>query len=99
MTYSQQTTMVPAKTNHVLHLILTLISCGMWSPIWLIVALYNVNRMVPHVGYGVSTQAYPQMPMPLARPVQQLPAMQHPTMEHPRMQQPTMQPYHPDYRR
>lgn len=34
--------------NHALHLILTLLTCGMWLPVWLIVAIAG-NRRV-HVG-------------------------------------------------
>jgi hypothetical protein len=40
--------MVPARTNHVLHLLLTLFTFGLWAPVWFIVALYNSNRMVQH---------------------------------------------------
>jgi Na+-transporting NADH:ubiquinone oxidoreductase subunit NqrC len=40
MTYQQ--TFIPKKTNHLLHLILTIITFGMWSPIWLIVAIVNM---------------------------------------------------------
>lgn len=29
------------KTNHVLHLLLSLISAGIWIPVWLIVTLSN----------------------------------------------------------
>ena len=29
------------KTSHVLHLILSIISCGLWLPIWLLVVLSN----------------------------------------------------------
>lgn len=32
---------VPRQTNHSLHLILTMISCGMWAPIWFCVWLFN----------------------------------------------------------
>ena len=27
------------KVSHLLHLILTLISCGMWSPMWVLICL------------------------------------------------------------
>jgi len=27
------------KVNHILHLILTLVSCGMWMPVWMLVVL------------------------------------------------------------
>jgi len=29
------------STSHVLHLILSIISCGLWIPIWLLVVLSN----------------------------------------------------------
>jgi len=29
------------KTSHILHLILSIISCGLWIPIWLLVVLSN----------------------------------------------------------
>ena len=29
------------STSHVLHLILSIISCGIWLPIWLLVVLSN----------------------------------------------------------
>lgn len=38
---------VPVKTSHILHLLLTLLTFGFWSPIWFILALYNHNRTVP----------------------------------------------------
>jgi len=40
------------KTGHVLHLILSIISCGIWLPIWLLVVLSNslenskIDRMI-----------------------------------------------------
>jgi hypothetical protein len=50
MTY-QQTTYVPAKTNHLLHLILTFATCGAWGFVWLIVAAANSNRTIPVVSW------------------------------------------------
>lgn len=38
---------VPVKTSHILHLLLTLLTFGFWSPVWFILALYNHNRTVP----------------------------------------------------
>lgn len=29
------------KTNHLLHLILTLVTVGLWLPVWIIVAIVN----------------------------------------------------------
>jgi hypothetical protein len=31
-------------TNHVLHLILTILTCGLWGVVWLIVWAINSNR-------------------------------------------------------
>ncbi len=28
-------------TNHALHLILTVLTCGLWLPVWIIVAIFN----------------------------------------------------------
>jgi hypothetical protein len=33
-------------TNHGLHLVLTLLTCGLWFPIWLIDALVNPPRTI-----------------------------------------------------
>lgn len=41
MSYNTTTTYVPRKTNHVLHLILSMGSCGLWLPVWACVAIYN----------------------------------------------------------
>jgi hypothetical protein len=40
---------VPARTSHILHLILTCMTLGLWSPVWFFVWLHNHNRMVPRV--------------------------------------------------
>jgi hypothetical protein len=31
-------------TNHGLHLVLTLLTCGMWLPVWIIIAIVNGGR-------------------------------------------------------
>jgi hypothetical protein len=31
-------------TNHLLHLILTVFTCGLWAPVWLVVWLINRNN-------------------------------------------------------
>ena len=36
---------VTAGPNHALHLVLTLLTCGMWLPVWLIVAIAGANRV------------------------------------------------------
>lgn len=32
------------KTNHILHLLLSLITAGFWIPVWFLVALSNANE-------------------------------------------------------
>jgi hypothetical protein len=53
---------VPARTSHILHLILTCMTLGLWSPVWFLVWLHNHNRMVTKalpmqmgVDYGYTT--------------------------------------------
>lgn len=31
----------PAGVNHLIHLILTLVTCGMWAPVWLLIAMLD----------------------------------------------------------
>lgn len=31
-------------TNHLLHLVLTLLTCGLWIPVWIIVAIINAGN-------------------------------------------------------
>lgn len=31
----------PAGPNHLIHLILTLVTCGLWAPVWLLVAILD----------------------------------------------------------
>jgi hypothetical protein len=44
-------------TNHALHLILTLLSCGLWLPIWILVAIFDTrgSTAVAVGGAGGST--------------------------------------------
>ncbi|MFT9523845.1 DUF2510 domain-containing protein [Mycobacteroides abscessus subsp. abscessus] len=36
------------RVNHLLHLILTLLTCGLWAPIWIILAIVDVaTRKTP----------------------------------------------------
>ena len=44
-------------TNHALHLILTLLSCGLWLPIWILVAIFDTggSTAVAVGGAGAST--------------------------------------------
>ncbi|QGJ90185.1 membrane protein [Mycobacterium phage SheaKeira] len=39
-----QPTILPVRTNHALHLALSVISCGMWIPVWVIMAMINTTR-------------------------------------------------------
>lgn len=41
---------VTSGPNHALHLVLTLLTCGMWLPVWLIVAIASPRRV--HVANG-----------------------------------------------
>lgn len=70
---STSTSFVPARTNHVLHLILTIITFGLWAPVWLIVALINANRTVPV--HSITTGFMPERPLfyPPAQAVGQVP--------------------------
>jgi hypothetical protein len=44
-------TNVPVETNHVLHLILTILTCGFWGFVWIIVAAANSKRKKQHISY------------------------------------------------
>ena len=37
----QSVTVMPRKTNHTFHLLMTVFTLGLWSPIWFLVALLN----------------------------------------------------------
>jgi hypothetical protein len=39
-----QPTVLPVRTNHAMHLVLSLVTCGMWLPVWVIVAMINSSR-------------------------------------------------------
>lgn len=41
-----QNTYVPKQTNHLLHLVLSLATCGFWLPVWACVAVYNAMTKV-----------------------------------------------------
>lgn len=36
---------VPRRTNHLLHLILTLATCGLWAFVWITITI--INKAVP----------------------------------------------------
>lgn len=62
---SYQVTKEPVPTNHILHLILTLVTCGFWAPVWLVIAIINANtdRTTTTRTYGVQpVQALPAPP-------------------------------------
>ena len=44
MSVTKSTITKPKKTMHIVHLILTIITVGLWAPIWLIVSLINAFR-------------------------------------------------------
>lgn len=35
------------KTNHILHLLLSIVTAGLWIPVWIIIAAVNSNRANP----------------------------------------------------
>ena len=65
---------VPARTNHILHFLMTCMTLGLWLPIWFFAWLRNRGRMVakrlpqpvfypPYGGpYGGPWQQFHQMP-------------------------------------
>lgn len=79
MSYSNQTTYSPRHTNHLLHLMLSFASCGMWLPVWACVALYNAltkekTRTVtqgysPYVGQYRPEAVYPPYAVGPGEPV------------------------------
>jgi hypothetical protein len=50
---------MPNKTNHVLHLILTLLTCGLWGFVWITMVI--VNSLSKDV-VETYTTGQPQMP-------------------------------------
>lgn len=46
----------PKPTNHVFHLIMTLVTCGLWAPVWIVVALSHKS------GAGRYPVQYPGQP-------------------------------------
>jgi hypothetical protein len=40
---AQVTTTLTVRTNHLVHLILTVVTLGLWAPIWLAVAIRNAR--------------------------------------------------------
>jgi Protein of unknown function (DUF2510) len=44
---------VSGGTNHALHLILTLLTCGLWLPVWILVAIFSSGSSVAIANGGV----------------------------------------------
>lgn len=42
-------TSVPVQTSHTFHLIMTLVTCGLWLPVWALVAILNSFSRRRHV--------------------------------------------------
>lgn len=55
------------ECNHTLHLILTLVSCGMWAPVWIVAAAMGRRT----VTYGV----YPPQPLAYSQAQYQQPQL------------------------
>jgi hypothetical protein len=49
---------VPARTNHILHLLLTMFSFGLWAPVWVTVWLFNHNRTIARLVPAAYAPAY-----------------------------------------
>ena len=47
----------PYATNHILHLLLTVFTLGLWAPVWLIVAVVNNNNRAKAVRAAAELQA------------------------------------------
>jgi hypothetical protein len=66
--HHQTTTYQPVETNHLLHLVLSLVTCGFWLPVWGLVAVINhgrtkrlttVGSYSPYVGMYRPSAVYP----------------------------------------
>ena len=44
MGMTRSTISKPKRTNHILHLLLSIVTAGLWLPIWIIVAIVNAFR-------------------------------------------------------
>lgn len=40
----QQPVWLPPRTNHLFHGLLTLVTCGLWAPVWIGVAISNASK-------------------------------------------------------
>ncbi|WP_213001950.1 hypothetical protein [Winogradskya consettensis] len=91
MAYQQS--YMPKKTNHVLHLLLTLVTCGFWAPVWLILAIVNANSkgVVTTYTTGQPPLAAPYPPQqyaPQPYPSPQYQSQPYPPQPYPYPQQP-----------
>ena len=50
-TWHPRTIEIPVETNHALHAVITLFLCGLWAPVWIIVALCNIGATRTYVTY------------------------------------------------
>ncbi|GAA2467985.1 hypothetical protein Ahu01nite_003250 [Winogradskya humida] len=104
-----QQSYMPKKTNHVLHLLLTLVTCGFWAPVWLILAIVNANSKdvvttyttgqppfaAPYPPQQYAPQPYPS-PQYQSQPYQSQPYQSQPYQSQPYPPQPyPPQPYPP----
>ena len=57
MSYTNNTVITGKTTDHALHLILSIITCGMWVPVWIIFAVVGALRKPKVVTSVGATQA------------------------------------------
>lgn len=50
-------------TNHALHLILTLLTCGLWLPIWILVAIFDTRGSSTAVAGGAAAPRFNRTPL------------------------------------
>lgn len=88
-----QTTYVPKETNHLLHLVLTAATCGLWAPVWFLVVIINTVTKDKHT--TVTTGGWYQQPV--ARPYEVGPGApvgpMNPATPTPPVAMPPMPPY------
>ncbi|AVI04430.1 hypothetical protein SEA_UGENIE5_34 [Mycobacterium phage Ugenie5] len=39
-----QPTVMPVRTNHAMHIMLSVFTCGLWLPVWIFAAMINSSR-------------------------------------------------------
>lgn len=63
-------TTVRRPANHALHLILTVLTLGMWSPVWIVCAIVGRREVITHaVAFDPYAGAPGTHPVPVALPV------------------------------